>query len=715
MVAGNTRIQPALGRGRRRRRSRRPPARRGAGVARRPVAPPARSPCSARSARHPYDRVALSSRLLGAVDGREVDLTLGDGSLWREAGVVVPARDARGRGRHRPQDRPARLRRGARVRRPGARDRFVRHGPADPRRGRPAGSTAPSTTSTRSSPRSPPSPGRTGRAANVAVVGGGLLGLEAAGGAPRRSAHRATIVHSGRWLMSRAARRGRRPGARPDHRGAGHRAPTRRPALRSRHRAERSRARARLRRRQRRGGRPRRLLDRHHPARRAGPGCGPRARPARRRRDRRRLPHVGRPPSGPSARSRASTASASASSRRRTRWPRSSPTASWAARRTFPGIDDATKLKLSGVDVASFGDALARQRGCARGRLRRPGPRPVPEDRRQRRREDPARRDVRRRRDARTSRCVRSSAGSCRASPRSYLAASGAEPPAGLSLPDDAQVCSCNNVSVGRDPRADPRRARRGLHRPRRAEDLLPRRNAVRLVRAARQEDPRDRAHERRHRGVAGALRALRAEPERAVRVGAHPGAPHGRQVFERFGTGLGCDICKPVVASVLATQTSAYILDGGAGPLQDTNDRALANMQKDGTYSVVPRIPAGEITPAQAQGDRRGGRAVRPLHEDHRRPADRHVRRATRAAARDLADPRRRRVRVRPGLRQVAAQREVVRRLDVVPLRRAGLGRRWRSSSRSGTGACARRTSSRWGSRDAPASARRPAARTSA
>jgi nitrite reductase (NADH) large subunit len=71
-------------------------------------------------------------------------------------------------------------------------------------------------------------------------------------------------------------------------------------------------------------------------------------------------------------------------------------------------------------------------------------------------------------------------------------------------------------------------------------------------------------------------------------------------EVFERFGSGLGCDICKPVVASVLATQTSAYILDDGAGPLQDTNDRALANMQKDGTYSVVPRIPAGEITPAK-------------------------------------------------------------------------------------------------------------------
>jgi nitrite reductase (NADH) large subunit len=77
-------------------------------------------------------------------------------------------------------------------------------------------------------------------------------------------------------------------------------------------------------------------------------------------------------------------------------------------------------------------------------------------------------------------------------------------------------------------------------------------------------------------------------------------GLTSAAQVFERLGSGLGCDVCKPVVASVLATQTKGYILDAGQGPLQDTNDRALANMQKDGTYSVVPRIPGGEITPAK-------------------------------------------------------------------------------------------------------------------
>src|SRR5690606_9882256 len=69
-------------------------------------------------------------------------------------------------------------------------------------------------------------------------------------------------------------------------------------------------------------------------------------------------------------------------------------------------------------------------------------------------------------------------------------------------------------------------------------------------------------------------------------------------ETIARFGTGRGCDICKPAVASILASQRGGYILDGDLGGLQDTNDRALANMQRDGTYSVVPRIPGGEISP---------------------------------------------------------------------------------------------------------------------
>ncbi len=65
-----------------------------------------------------------------------------------------------------------------------------------------------------------------------------------------------------------------------------------------------------------------------------------------------------------------------------------------------------------------------------------------------------------------------------------------------------------------------------------------------------------------------------------------------------RFGTGTGCDICKPTVASILASTSSEHILDGEQASLQDSNDHFLANIQRNGTYSVVPRVPGGDITP---------------------------------------------------------------------------------------------------------------------
>jgi nitrite reductase (NADH) large subunit len=65
-----------------------------------------------------------------------------------------------------------------------------------------------------------------------------------------------------------------------------------------------------------------------------------------------------------------------------------------------------------------------------------------------------------------------------------------------------------------------------------------------------------------------------------------------------RFGTGRGCAVCKPAVASMFASLASGHILDGEQASLQDTNDHFLANIQRDGTYSVVPRVPGGEITP---------------------------------------------------------------------------------------------------------------------
>lgn len=70
------------------------------------------------------------------------------------------------------------------------------------------------------------------------------------------------------------------------------------------------------------------------------------------------------------------------------------------------------------------------------------------------------------------------------------------------------------------------------------------------------------------------------------------------KEVVEGHGKGHGCEICKPAIGSILASFNNEYVLKDDLMPLQDTNDIFLGNMQKDGTYSVVPRVPGGEITP---------------------------------------------------------------------------------------------------------------------
>jgi nitrite reductase (NADH) large subunit len=86
-----------------------------------------------------------------------------------------------------------------------------------------------------------------------------------------------------------------------------------------------------------------------------------------------------------------------------------------------------------------------------------------------------------------------------------------------------------------------------------------------------------------------------RQELYHLVRVG---GLKTFDEIVARHGCGRGCDICKPAVASILAACWNEYILKPGHAPLQDTNDHFLANLQKNGTYSIVPRVPGGEITP---------------------------------------------------------------------------------------------------------------------
>ncbi|WJG11099.1 nitrite reductase large subunit NirB [Aliiglaciecola sp. LCG003] len=72
------------------------------------------------------------------------------------------------------------------------------------------------------------------------------------------------------------------------------------------------------------------------------------------------------------------------------------------------------------------------------------------------------------------------------------------------------------------------------------------------------------------------------------------------QQLLTKHGNGGGCEVCKPAVGSILASVWNDFILQPDHIGLQDTNDTYLGNMQKDGTYSIIPRIAGGEITPAK-------------------------------------------------------------------------------------------------------------------
>ncbi|KAI9332008.1 hypothetical protein DFJ73DRAFT_664216 [Zopfochytrium polystomum] len=70
------------------------------------------------------------------------------------------------------------------------------------------------------------------------------------------------------------------------------------------------------------------------------------------------------------------------------------------------------------------------------------------------------------------------------------------------------------------------------------------------------------------------------------------------RELLISHGKGDGCEICKPAIASILASLHNELVISKSHRPLQDTNDRFLANIQRGGSFSVVPRIAGGEITP---------------------------------------------------------------------------------------------------------------------
>ena len=260
----------------------------------------------------------------------------------------------------------------------------------------------------------------------------------------------------------------------------------------------------------------------------------------------------------------------------------------------FTGADLATKLKLMGVDVASFGDAHGRAEGCLEVVVNDPVAgtysKLVLSD------------------DAQTLlggvfvgdagpyQLLKPLLGRTLPSvnPISLIsAATSADSGVGVdSLPDDAQICSCNAVTKGTlreaicggacDVPALKACTRAGTS----CGSCLP---LMRQVLEAEGVEQSTALCEHFDQSRSELFEIVTVTDIRTF-----------SGLIGRFGRGTGCDICKPTVASILASTSSDHVLDGEQASLQDTNDHFLANIQKNGTYSVVPRMPGGEVTAEQ-------------------------------------------------------------------------------------------------------------------
>ena len=173
-------------------------------------------------------------------------------------------------------------------------------------------------------------------------------------------------------------------------------------------------------------------------------------------------------------------------------------------------------------------------------------------------------------------------------------AASGVPMPGAGALPASAQICSCNNVSKGALCRAidEGCLSVAALKNETRAATTCGGCSA--LVKQVLDSELAKRGVAVNHH-LCEHFAYSRQQLYHLVRV---EGIRSFEALLARYGKGEGCDSCKPTVASILASCWNDHVLAPELAGLQDTNDYFLANMQRDGSYSVVPRIPGGEITP---------------------------------------------------------------------------------------------------------------------
>jgi nitrite reductase (NADH) large subunit len=273
---------------------------------------------------------------------------------------------------------------------------------------------------------------------------------------------------------------------------------------------------------------------------------------------------------------------------------------------SFTGADLSTKLKLLGVDVASFGDA----HGTAEGALD-----VIYSD---------SRSGVYRKLvvaadgtllggvlvgDCESYGTLRPLTGTVPpVAPEHLVLPAGAGGGVSLgptSLPDEAVICSCHNVSKGTIRAAVTEHSCGSVAEVKKCTKAGTGCGSCVKVLGQLVDAELEASGVAVDKGLCGCFSQTRAELYEivlALRVASY------RELLDRHGRaeargGEGCEICKPAVASILASLApvigaSGHVLDGEQAALQDTNDHFLANMQKNGSYSIVPRVPGGEITP---------------------------------------------------------------------------------------------------------------------
>ena len=162
------------------------------------------------------------------------------------------------------------------------------------------------------------------------------------------------------------------------------------------------------------------------------------------------------------------------------------------------------------------------------------------------------------------------------------------------ALPDTAQICSCNNVSKGRICAAVGEGACTIAEMKACTKAGATCGGCVPLVTQVMKAEMSKRGMAVNNH-LCEHFPYSRQELFHLIRVGE---IRTFDDLLARHGKGLGCDVCKPVAASIFASCWNEFVLKPQLASLQDSNDYFLGNIQKDGTYSVVPRMAGGEVTP---------------------------------------------------------------------------------------------------------------------